>query len=112
MHEKYFPQSWKHLAYCKCDGDYLECDYRYILKVDLEDITGQLHGVTTFDDAAKKLMGISAKYLCLLSTEPKSIVEIAQKIYNKQFIFTLSVRIETLCGIACFKVVIVMVENI
>ena len=42
----------------KCDGEFLECDYRYILKVDLEDITGQLHGVAASDDVAKQLMGI------------------------------------------------------
>ena len=96
----------------KCDGEFLKCDYQYILKVDLEDITGQIHGFAYFDDAAKQLMGISVKDLCLLSTEATSIIEIAQKICNKQFTFILSVRTETLCGIACLKVVIVMVENI
>ena len=96
----------------KCDREFLECDYRYILKVDLEDIIGHLHGVIGFDDVANQLMGISAKDLCLLSTEATSIVEISQKICNKQFLLTLSVRAETLCGIARIKVVIVMVENI
>ena len=60
----------------KCDGEFLECDYRYILKVDLEDVTGYLHGVIAFDDAANQLMGISAKDLCLLSTETTSLNEI------------------------------------
>ena len=60
----------------KCDGEFPECDYRYILKVVLEDVTGYLHGVIYFDDAANQLMGISAKDLCLLSTESTSIVEI------------------------------------
>ena len=49
----------------KCDGESLECDYRYILKVDLEDVTRYLHGVIAFDDATNQLMGISAKDLCL-----------------------------------------------
>ena len=44
--------------------------------------------------------------------EVASIVEIAKKISNKQFLFTLSLRTETICGIGCLKVVIVMVENI
>ena len=96
----------------KCDGEFLECDYQYILKVDLEDITGHLHGFIYFDDAANQIMGIYVKDICLLLTEATSIVEIAQKIYNKQFLFTLSVRIETFCGIASLKVVTVMVENI
>ena len=76
----------------KCDGEFPECDYRYILKVDLEDVTGYLHGVIAFDDAANQLMGISAKYMFLLSTESASIVEIVQRICNKQFLLTLSVR--------------------
>ena len=76
----------------KCDGDFFECDYWYILKVDLEDITGYLHGVRYFDDAANQLMGISTRDLCLLSTDVASIVEIVQKICNKQLVLTLSIR--------------------
>ena len=60
----------------KCDVEFLECDYRYILKVDLEDVTGYLNGVISFDDDANQLMGISAKDLRLFLTETTSIVEI------------------------------------
>ena len=96
--------------YSKCDGEFAECDYRYILKVDLEDVTGNLHGVITFDDAANQLMGILAKYLFLLASESTSIAEIVQRIYKKQLLLTLSIRIETFYRIARLKVVIVMVE--
>ena len=95
----------------KCDGEFLDCDYRCIPKVDLEDITGYLHGVIAFDDVANQLVGISAKDLSLLSTETTSIDEIVQRICNKKLLLTLSVRTETFCGVACLKVVIVMVEN-
>ena len=95
----------------KCDGDFAECDYRYILKVDLEDLTGNIHGVIAFDNATNQLMGISAKYLCLLATESTSIAEIVQRICKKQLLLTLSIRTETLFGNARLKVVIVMVEN-
>ena len=61
--------------YGKCDGEFPECDYRYILKVDLEDVTGYLHGVIAFDDDTNELMGILAKDPCLLSTESTLIVE-------------------------------------
>ena len=64
----------------KCDGEFVECDYRYMLKVDLEDVTRNIHGVIAFDDAANQLMGISAKDLCLLANESTSIVEIVQRI--------------------------------
>ena len=76
----------------KCDGEFPECDYRYILKVNLEYVTGYLHGVIAFDDPANQLMGISAKDQCLLSTESTSIVEIVQRICKKQLLITLSVR--------------------
>ena len=76
----------------KCDGDFVECDYRYILKVDLEDITGNIHGVIDFDDDAKQLMGISSKDPCLLATESTSIAEIVQRICKKQLLLTLSIR--------------------
>ena len=98
--------------YAKCDGEFPECDYCYILKLVVQDVTRKVYGVIAFDDAAKQFMGISSKDLCLLSTESTSIVEIAHKICNKQFLLTLSVRTNTLCGIAHVKVVIVMVENI
>ena len=80
----------------KCDGEFAECDYRYILKVDLEDVTGNIHGVIAFDDFANQLMGISAKYLCLLATESTSIAEIVQRICKKQLILTLLIRIDVL----------------
>ena len=95
----------------QCDGVFVECDYRYILKVDLKYLTRNLHGVIAFDDAAKQLMGILAKDLCLLATESTSIAEIVQRICEKQLLLTLSIRIETIYGNACLKFVIVMVEN-
>ena len=95
----------------KCDVEFLECDYRYILKVDLEDVTGSIHGVIAFDDAANQLMGISAKYICLLSTETTSLDEIVQRIYNKKLLLSLSIKIETFYRVARLKVVIVMVET-
>ena len=95
----------------KCDVEFLECDYRYILKVNLEDVTGSIHGVIAFDDVANQLMGISTKDLCLLSTETTSLDEIVQRICNKKLVLTLSVKTETFYGVARLKVVIVMVEN-
>ena len=76
----------------KCDGEFPECDYRYILKVNLEYVAGYFHGVIDFDDAANQLIGISAKDLCLLSTESTSIVEIFHRICKKQLLLILSVR--------------------
>ena len=95
----------------KCDREFPECDYRYILKVDLKDVTGNIHGVISFDDAANQLMGISAKDLCLISTELTLISEIVNRICKKQLLLTLSIRTDTFSRNACLKVLIVMVEN-
>ena len=97
--------------FAKCDGVFLDCDYQYILKVDLEDVTGNIHGVIAFDDAANQLMGISAKDLCLLETESTSMADIVQRICKKRLLLTLLIRTETLYGNASLKVVIVMIEN-
>ena len=52
------------ICHCaKSDGEFLECDYWYILKIDLEYVIGYLHGVIAFDDDANQLMGISTKYM-------------------------------------------------
>ena len=76
----------------KCDGEFIECDYRYILKVDLEDVTRYLHGVMAFDDATNQLIGIYAKDMSLLSTETTSIDEIVQRIFNKKLLLTLQLE--------------------
>ena len=65
----------------KCDGEFPECDYRYILKLDLQCVTGKLYGVIAFDDDANQLMRVAAKYLCLLMDEPTSLSEISQSVY-------------------------------
>jgi replication factor A1 len=54
----------------KCNGDFPECDYRYILRLYLQDHTEQLSSVTTFNAIATKLLGILAKDLSLLSNDP------------------------------------------
>ena len=61
----------------KCDGEFLECDYQYILKVDLEDVFGHRYGFIAFDDGSNQLMAVSVKYQCLLSTEATYLDEIS-----------------------------------
>ena len=64
----------------KFDGEFPECDYRYILKIDLEDTTRNIFDVISFDDAANQLMGVTAKNICLLSNEPTTLPEIVHSI--------------------------------
>ena len=76
----------------KCDGEFTECDYKYILKLSLQDHTGQINGATTFDDAANKLLGVFAKDLCMLATEPSAIKDISLHVTSRQYLFTLSIK--------------------
>ena len=57
------------------------------------------------------VLAISGKDMCLVSNESTSIVEIIQRICNKQILLTLSITTKTFSGNARLKVVIVMVEN-
>ena len=90
----------------KCDGDFPECDYRYVLKLEMHDHTGLLQNVTAFNDAATKLLGITAKDLFLLSAEPIAIHEICSKVSCRHFLFTLSVKTDCFNGVDRLKVVL------
>ena len=96
----------------KCDGEFTECDYRYILKLSLQDHTGQINGATTFDDAANKLLGVSAKDLCLLATEPLAIKDISLHITSRPYLFTLSIKTETFNSSTRLKTTIVNSEEL
>ena len=67
----------------KCNSEFPECDYRYKLKIELHDHTGQLQNVTVFNDAGNELMGITAKDLFLLSSEPADLQKICSRISGR-----------------------------
>ena len=94
----------------KCDGEFTECAYRYILKLSLQDHTGQINGATTFDDAANKLLGVSAKDLCLLASEPSAIKDLSLHVTSRRYLFTLSIKTETFNFSTCLKTTIVNSE--
>ena len=96
----------------KCDGEFTECDYIYILKLSLQDHTGQINGATTFDDAANKLLGVSAKDLCLLATEPSAIKDICLHVTSRQYLFTLSIKTDNFDSNTRLKTTIVNSEEL
>ena len=67
----------RYIWHCgNCDGEFLECDYRYILKVDLEDNAMLLPQLFLPDFILLKLWDPSASFLCGLIVEgfePSSI---------------------------------------
>jgi len=91
----------------KCNGDSLACEYRYILKLDLHDHTGNLPNATAFDVAATALIGLSAKDLFFLSIEPTFVHDIQSAITSHQFLLTFSIKQENFNDVDRVKVTIV-----
>lgn len=83
----------------KCKSTFLECDYHYVIRLQLHDHTGNLENYVAFDDDATELLGISAKDLHLLSSEPKTIHNIIVKVKCCHFLFIVSIRTDTFNGI-------------
>ncbi|KAH9308197.1 hypothetical protein KI387_036108, partial [Taxus chinensis] len=52
-----------------CNVQVQNYDYRYALRIDLKDPTGELQSVTAFDETAESIMGVEASDLHLLSID-------------------------------------------
>ena len=78
----------------------------------LQDHTGQINGATAFDDAANKLLGVFAKDLCLLAIDPSAIKDISLHVTSRQYLFTLSIKIETFNSSTRLKTTIVNSEEL
>ena len=50
---------------------------------------------TTFDYASNKLLGVSAKDLCLLATEPSAVKDLSLHVTSRRYLFTVSIKTET-----------------
>ena len=84
----------------------------YILKLSFQDHTDQINGATNFDDATNQLLGVFAKYLCLLATEPSTIKDISLQLTLRQYLSTFSMKIETFNSTTRLKTTIVNYEEI
>lgn len=52
----------------RCDQSFPQCDYRYLLQLQIHDFTGATW-VTAFQESGEDIMGISAKELYMLKCE-------------------------------------------
>ena len=89
-----------------------DCDYRYLLKIDIQDHTGQFLSIVSFEDTASTILGVNAKDFYLLSEDPDVIKEIVSKSLWTDHIFTLSVKTETFRDIPRLKCVIIKEDNL
>ncbi|MCO5569497.1 hypothetical protein L7F22_023210 [Adiantum nelumboides] len=79
----------------KCDKSVAECDYRYLLSVQVQDHTG-VTWVTAFQEAGEELMGVSARELYMWKQdETVKFQELIQKLLFSQHLFKLKVKEES-----------------
>ncbi|KAF3771608.1 Replication protein A DNA-binding subunit E [Nymphaea thermarum] len=80
----------------RCGEDIPECDYRYLLQLQIRDHTG-MTWVIAFHEAGEVIMGVSAKALYMLKHEEQDDVEVhmvKNSIRFNQFLFRLKVKEE------------------
>ncbi|KAL5550823.1 hypothetical protein UlMin_000999 [Ulmus minor] len=98
----------------KCDQSIDECDYRYILQLQIQDHTG-LAWVTAFQEGGEEIMGVSAKSLYLLKYEEQDddkFAEIVRKALFTKFMFKLKVKEETYSDEQRVKSTVVKAEKV
>ncbi|KAJ1439901.1 hypothetical protein SESBI_02129 [Sesbania bispinosa] len=80
----------------RCNQEFEECDYRYLLQAQILDHTG-LTWVTAFQEAGEEIMGYSAKELYLLKYEQEDDERFGEIIKSRlfnQFVFRLKIKEE------------------
>ena len=110
--KKLIPKNAKTWYFPKCNTEVTDYDYIYLLKIDVQDHTGQLLSTVAFEEAASTILGVNAKDLYLLSEDPDVIKEIVSKALWTDHIFTLSVKTETFRDIPRLKCVIIKEESL
>ncbi|GMN40754.1 hypothetical protein TIFTF001_009974 [Ficus carica] len=98
----------------RCDQEVDECDYRYILQLQIQDHTG-LTWVTAFQEGGEEIMGVPAKSLYYLKYEEQDdekFAEIIRKILFTKFTFKLKVKEETYSDEQRVKSTVVKAEKV
>ncbi|KAJ6347700.1 hypothetical protein OIU76_004229 [Salix suchowensis] len=81
----------------KCDRSVDECDYRYILQLQIQDHTG-ITWVTAFQECGEEIMGISAKDLHYLKHEQQDdegFSKVLRQVLFSRYVFKLKIKEET-----------------
>ncbi|EOA15986.1 hypothetical protein CARUB_v10004104mg [Capsella rubella] len=98
----------------KCDKSVDECDYRYILQLQIQDHT-DLTWVTAFQEAGEDIMGMSAKELYhvkYVSEEEEKFESIIRNVAFTKYIFKLKVKEETFSDEQRVKATVVKVDKV
>ncbi|XP_051137025.1 replication protein A 70 kDa DNA-binding subunit A-like [Andrographis paniculata] len=98
----------------RCDQVVDECDYRYILQMQIQDHTG-LTWVTAFQETGEEIMGISAKDLYYMKYEEQDdekFSELVRGVLFTKFLFKLKVKEEIFSDEQRVKSTVVKAEKI
>ncbi|CAN7043395.1 unnamed protein product [Brassica rapa subsp. trilocularis] len=98
----------------KCDKCVDECDYRYILQLQLQDHTGATWA-TAFQEAGEEIMGMPAKDLYYMKNEDRDeekFEDIVRKAAFTKYIFKLKVKEETFSDESRVKATVVKAEKL
>lgn len=98
----------------RCNQEFEECDYRYLLQAQVQDHTG-LTWVTAFQEAGEEILGCSAKELYLLKYEGQDDDRfggiIRSRLFN-QYLFRLKIKEEMYGDEQRVKITVVKADNV
>ena len=98
----------------RCNQEFEECDYRYLLQAQIQDHTG-LTWVTAFQESGAEILGCSAKELYLLKYEEQDdgkFGDIVRSGLFKQFLFKLKVKEEIYGDEQRVKITVVKADKV
>lgn len=98
----------------RCDQLIDECDYRYILQIQIQDHTG-LSWATAFQEGGEEIMGVSAKDLYYMKHEEQDdekFTEVVRNVLFTNFLFKLKVKEEIFSDEQRVKSTVVKAEKV
>ncbi|KAK4415741.1 Replication protein A DNA-binding subunit A [Sesamum alatum] len=98
----------------RCNQEFEECDYRYLLQVQVQDHTG-LTWVTAFQETGEEILGCPAKDLYLLNYEAENDVKFIEIIRNclfTEFLLRLKIKEEIYGDEQRVKITVVKAEKV
>ena len=98
----------------RCDRSFPECDYRYLLQLQVQDHTG-LTWVTAFQETGEEIMGLTAKELNAVKYEEQDetrFAEIIREVLFREYILKLKVKEETFSDEQRVKSTVVKAERV
>ncbi|TMX05629.1 hypothetical protein EJD97_014014 [Solanum chilense] len=98
----------------RCNQEFEECDYRYLLQAQIQDHTG-LTWVTTFQESGEEILGCPAKELYMMKYEEADDTRFSEIIRNclfTQFLFRLKIKEEFYGDEQRVKITVVKAEKV